>query len=704
MSEWTQMACGAAASVGATVSFAPLQIRPQGANPRGAVDSAPGATTRFHIYDDPAYFGNARPTALLLCLGTLGRSIVRLDNGSVIRDWNGSVTAYLWANANRDTGVWARISEELIDPAWLHGSLQANFDTVGTLPTDFLTPIPSAAIYVPGEAMAFGISRKLEFGIAGQAAVGTYDLTHLPASGLQLEIAVTQFPDEETATCIVGDFSEIGYHYAFDSGMSFLPEGFISPFTLASVDIYSIASYVMQDGTSVSSTGPRLRANDVIRYCAGQFENYHHDGHFPEPGQQRFFRGGASNGFNALEWAPLKKPRNGGLPSRSSNVAYQAAGYTTNRAQFSVGNFSVPKQAASGHWTIFPSSSEACSGDLTLSFAVDQSASPGTLDASGIKRSAGLSTFDGLAISVTNTGRSGMQLASNSGYAEQLAASQSSGPKTYGLWSPQTVAVPVGEGSKNEAQYDTLELGGSLPPFDLLFTQAGSGFTFYAFPTYEALEQAYYAAIQSGQEFFVDTRGFQIPIPFRVAYENHYILQQMQCFCRLHFGNKRTLIQPTALLPTNEPPSSAISVSGNLDAWQKGAPAPVLLHDRLHINAVVRAVARAEARNAKVIGFPIAQITQVRARIQGEPFVAFDAAQLENTFRFQQHAFVAIDYTFTPEETAILRAGGVVTIGAYEAYTFPNAYTLAFDSSLLTLNPGSQLVDKVALTCTVQFA
>lgn len=670
MSEWTQFACGGHSYSGVTESFQQLHIHAQGNYSLSY--AAPGTQSLYHIYDDPAYFGNSRPTAL--CVLMDGRP-VQPGFQTFLANWMGEMTLHLWRDESRSSGVWAKVSEALIDPVWIcafpsvvHG---VSFDgfSFSSREQDFLTPLPSNLFVSPNYFSAVHAFRTLSYGIFGQPAKATYDLSQVPHERLQLEIAIVQFPSEETATCVVGDFSKPSWHYSFDAEASFIPEGFVSPFTLASISIQSTESpVVLQNGASsplqCTVSGPAFAGfstDRVWRYSAGQFSEYHHNGHYPESGVQRFFRKG-------LVQPPLRKPRSGAVPGSTENMVFESSSYDQQRRQFSVGNFSVPKLPTAGHWSVLPSSAPQVDGALSIALERDETTPPPRQSNNEITpEKLSSAAYPALAAIVNKTlnfekvGVSGMPLAHNCAYSSESGISENvNGIAGYNGFFGYDGSTTPWKPFLGVTLFDAVNEY-VPPPVNVSFNTRDAS----------AYVAAYNAAI-ANREVGVQAPNEFISAPPNVYYaaswEYRFILNAYQCFAS--FSRR---LSGTDILPQgNESPVADVSTSGNLDAWQKGVPASFSAGaDDLLFEALIWVSARVEARNIRIFAYPVQATGATTARIGGQPFVAWT---LPDEFLTMHQASLQLGTTLTRQQAFDLGSGNAVVVPGYVSTFVGNAW------------------------------
>jgi len=678
MSEWTQLSCG-------TWPTRALHLQPQGNYFISA--GTPGLSATYHIYDDPGYFGNSRPTAIGVMLDgrVWGSSLSRLE-----ATWKGSLTLYLWSDESRSDGVWAKVSEDLIDPVWLCAKVSEfpGFPSPYSASAEaFLTPMPSNFLYNPYYYNASIFARRtLSFGRAGQPAIKTIDLSQVHDSSLQLELAVTQFPNEQHATAIVGDFSKPAWHYVFDAQMSFIPDGFVSPFTLASIITESAQTPVLlyhddsyaQFQQAVHVFGPTVRNGNLFRYSAGQFEEYHHDGHYPESGQPRFFR---SSGFavnNNFVEAPLAKPRNGAVPGATQNKAFEATSYNLQRQQYSVGNFSVPKHEAAGHWTALPASAAKSNGNLSITLELDSSAPPVAGSQIGPDQ---ISQYPALAAMVDKTiefariGPSGLPLTHNSAYSQQINIPEEvSSAKRYGRAIDSSQVFDQKWKSVSEFQFRSTATP-YVPPFVENFYPFFSG---YISTIAEDFVDAYNQAISSRSVTFTppsNTFPYINTVSLAASWEYHYVQKLYQCFATF----TRAAGAVDGFPQAGDLPAAGVSASGNLDAWQKGFPAGVKLGSSdLFFRALLWSTARIESRNIQVYAYPATAVSGSRVVIGGEPFHAWSE---QDAFVGMNQESLQLGTTFNEQQALALAAGDDVEVPGYVTRRIENAWLQFFKGS-----------------------
>lgn len=609
MSEWSPLAVGrgyirrdwsAFAGPYGSDGFPHLVILQQDSNGSSLnyqLDAIPSTTARVHIYDEPTWFGQSRPN-LLGVSPTMRITYPPFPGSGRTADMVGTIRLMLFRDSQRTQGVWAEVEVKRLPVFWdQQPSLTISAGSEwSSNTTDYSQPMPSAMLWKENLSPArkcIARTRLLRFGVIGSPALAEYSLNqfsgymeyphyieNITERTVPVCIAVVQGRDDPAATVIVGDLSDVSWHYIFDAGMSFIPAGDCVPLTYAAIETtaYPGESAISESRFDVQTfvnQPPVVACNKIWRSSVGRDATDFHNGHYSAQSPIFARTGNGSPDVKACNAATVSEP---------SIVAFGPSGYQSQRTQFSKGVTSVPAIPSAGHWTVL-SESGPCDGDMTIAIGVSPvSGFPVNAEFwTNYIHNHAIAGAVGYELPLTRSDAQGVPLVHNCAHASQTQINRDSETFRYG----RKFGLPnSGGGESFVSEY-----------YDPSSSPVTGALTCDAQATYEN----WLAAVEAGNTFFQLVNGSQsgASISYETAYEEYSTLRDMQAFCRLHHGKGsanpyaqgQVVNQFSKIIFPSGEPDAFVSTSGNADAWQKGVPAAIKVSDgRLFLSAFIRCV------------------------------------------------------------------------------------------------------------------
>ena len=381
MSEWTPLAAGFAGVVRKYSEQPPfldhVHLISQDNNRTNSAanqsSALPNTSTTIHVYDDPAFFCQARPMAIGLGL-PISDQYGLGGYGFAILPTAGELTIKVCNTPARNSGVYAKLTRRILGAFPIETIEEGNYTVYqsgrssgvfsglpANLPLEDFWPVLDSGrfvfMYGPGYQMYVTQAIELEYGIIGSSPIGKVSLEledrrvgfYEPC----FEVGVYAPPGSSSPIGFVGD-PEQPYRFSasFPVPLNFRTSSDINPRSYASLTISSgsetwtsptITPYRGEPFSGTVNVSPIRLTTDSIYRRSVEFD------------QGRAVRGSGgskwcrrvSNAFGG--WYNFQKGAGNHAP-KTKMVAVDAALTDQHRKQFTEGAFGFPLTQSQNHW------------------------------------------------------------------------------------------------------------------------------------------------------------------------------------------------------------------------------------------------------------------------------------------------------------------------------------------------------------------